>query len=99
MFVHVADVLRSGLVPADLRASLFEVLTTVPGIEVTSEEVVDGRTIVALAIDDTYGNTDQLLIDPEGGTVVGERDVYPELDVETGERVTASWSTRCLLMC
>lgn len=29
-----------------------------------------------------------MLIDPEGGTVVGERDVYPELDVETGERVT-----------
>lgn len=88
VFVHVADVLRSGLVPADLRASLFEVLTTVPGIEVTSEEVIDGRTIVALAIDDAHGNTDQLLVDPEGGTVVGERDVYPELDVETGERVS-----------
>lgn len=40
------------------------------------------------AIDDTHGNTDRLLIDPEGGTVVGERDVSPELDVETGERVT-----------
>ncbi|WP_281278459.1 hypothetical protein [Tessaracoccus massiliensis] len=40
-----------------------------------------------------------MLIDPEGGTVVGERDVSPELDVETSERVTASWSTRCLLMC
>ena len=75
VFVFVSDVLRSGIVPADLRAALFEVLRTVPGIEVTSEEVIDGQTVVSLGIKDVNGYGEQMLVDPDGGVVVGERNL------------------------
>ena len=39
VIVYVADVLRSGLVPADLRAALFQVLKAVPGADVTETRV------------------------------------------------------------
>lgn len=72
--VYVADVLRSGLVPADLRSALFRVLTTVPGIGVSDELTVEGREVVVIGIEDSYGYTEELLIDPVVGEVVGERD-------------------------
>ncbi|NHB84626.1 hypothetical protein G7085_08450 [Tessaracoccus sp. HDW20] len=52
VFVYVADVLRSGLVPADLRSSLFGVLKSLPGIEVSEESVDAGRDVVVLGIGD-----------------------------------------------
>jgi len=39
VIVYVADVLRSGLVPADLRAALFQVLKAVPGVDVSETRV------------------------------------------------------------
>lgn len=87
-FVHVADMLRSGLVPADLRSSLFGVLKTLPGIDVVDEALIDGRTVVMLAIDDIYGQTEQLIVDPEGGQVIGERDLAADGTVGFESRTT-----------
>ena len=75
--VFVADLLRSGMVPADLRASLFRVLETVPGIVVTDDQaVLNGRTGTAIAyLEKDLGSRTDLVIDPADGTVLGERSV------------------------
>lgn len=75
VFVTVADLLRSGRVPADLRASLFDVLRTLPGINVVDDTVVDGRQVVVLTIGDVHGTVEQMIVDPQGGEVAGERRV------------------------
>lgn len=77
VLVLVADVMRSGLVPGDLRAALFRVLATVPGMEVTADSAaVDGRTGVAIGRNETAGvDRQELILDPATGQVIGERTV------------------------
>ncbi|MFT3970392.1 MAG: CU044_5270 family protein [Micropruina sp.] len=74
-FVYIADVLRSGVVPADLRAALYNVLTTIPGTTVTERQVKleDGRSGVAIGRNDIFGSHNELVIDPKTGDVIGER--------------------------
>ncbi len=82
-FVYVADVLRSGLVPADLRAALYRVLATVPGVEITaSDALVDGVPGVAIGrFEDVDGTRQEIVIDPRDGALVGEREIaVTELD-------------------
>jgi RNA polymerase sigma-70 factor (ECF subfamily) len=83
--VYTADVLRSGLVPADLRSALYRVLATVPGVDVTATTVtIGGRAGVAFAYDESFGDShsrQEIVIDPTTGDVVGERQVtLAELD-------------------
>ncbi|MCO5309678.1 MAG: CU044_5270 family protein [Austwickia sp.] len=75
VLVIAADVMRSGLVPADLRAAVFRVLRTVPGVTVTSEQAtLDGRTGVGIGrSEDRNGLRQELVIDPATGQVLGER--------------------------
>jgi len=75
--VFVADLLRSGLTPADLRSALYRVLETVPGVEVTaSSATVDGRPGVALGRFETVdGERQEIVVDPATGELVGERSV------------------------
>ncbi len=74
-FIYVADVLRSGVVPADLRATLYNVLKTIPGTTVTDRQVklADGRSGVAIGRNDIFGSHNELVINPETGDVIGER--------------------------
>lgn len=74
-FVYIADVLRSGVVPADLRAALYNVLKTIPGTTVTERQVrlEDGRSGVAIGRNDIFGSHNELVIDPKTGDVLGER--------------------------
>ncbi|MBK8445790.1 MAG: CU044_5270 family protein [Micropruina sp.] len=76
-FTYVADVLRSGIVPADLRSALFEVLRTIPGTTVKDAEarLDDGRVGAAIGRNDIFGSTGQLIVDPDNGQVIGERTV------------------------
>ena len=83
--VYVADVLRSGIVPADLRSSLFEVLKKLPTVEVTSQRVMDGIDVTVIGAKDRYGYTDELLIDPARGQVVGEIWRHPDEELESVE--------------
>ena len=78
--VYVADALRSGLVPADLRSALYRVLETVPGIEVTADQAtIDGRTGTALGrFEVAHGQRQELVIDPSSGEVIGERTIQVE---------------------
>jgi RNA polymerase sigma-70 factor (ECF subfamily) len=73
--VAVADVLRSGRVPADLRASLYRVLTTVPGVRITATRAtVLGRPGIALGrLETVDGRRQEIVVDPLTGQFVGER--------------------------
>ncbi len=76
-FTYIADVLRSGLVPADLRSSLYRVLATIPGVEVTAASAtvdgVDGVAIGRLA--DDNGIRQEIVVATSTGQVLGERSV------------------------
>lgn len=78
--VFVADILRSGIVPADLRAALFRVLRTVPGVDVTSGvATIDGRTGVGIGrVESHDGVRQEVVIDPATGELIGEREVATE---------------------
>lgn len=74
--VYVADVLRSGAVPADLRSSLFRVLATVPGVEVTSRAVPGlPSPTVGLGRSETVDGTRQEILLSPGGEYLGEREM------------------------
>ena len=71
VLVYVADVLRSGTVPADLRAALFRVLETVPGVDIVKRHE-DGLISIG-RLEDKDGQRQEIVIDPATGDYVGER--------------------------
>ncbi|MGL3805181.1 CU044_5270 family protein [Paeniglutamicibacter sp. R2-26] len=77
-FVRITDLLRSGLVPADLRAGLYEALALVPGV--TSQENqknFDGKSGTAIGRTELLrgGERAEIIIDPNTGLVIGERSI------------------------
>jgi hypothetical protein len=71
--VYVADTLRTGRVPADLRAALYRVLAKVPGLEITEQVAnLDGvrGTAYGLSAD---GTRHDVIVDPRTGEFIGER--------------------------
>lgn len=94
-FVTIADGLRSGVVPADLRAALYKAAALIPGVTVGDRQAtVDGRTGTAIGIPspDGVARTD-IIIDPTSGLVIGEQDVllkdYPGSPAGT----VSSWTS------
>lgn len=76
VLVYVADLLRSGMVPADLRAALFRVLESVPGVELVRRHE-DG--LISIGRLETVGGERQdIVIDPATGAYVGEQQVQTE---------------------
>ncbi|GAA1761941.1 CU044_5270 family protein [Agromyces humatus] len=75
--VFIADRLRSGVVPAELRAALLEAAARIPGVEVLDDEAnLNGRTGVAIGRDEgANGFRQEIIIDPETGELIGERQV------------------------
>jgi hypothetical protein len=72
---YVADLLRSGLVPADLRAALYRALAKVPGLEITEQVAnLDGQKGTSYGITDD-GTRHDLIIDPATGQFIGERQI------------------------
>lgn len=72
--VFIADTLRTGVVPADLRAALYRALAGIPGVEITDNQAtLDGRTGVAFGRDESNGIRQEIIIDPTTGEVIGER--------------------------
>ncbi len=84
--VYVGDLLRSGMVPADLRKALFDVLKTVPGVEVTSPHAQSGGTsVVAIGRQETVSGLRLELLFSATGEYVGVR----EVDVRGSDGVPA----------
>ncbi|PYY34831.1 CU044_5270 family protein [Curtobacterium sp. MCBD17_030] len=80
VFDTVQELLRTGLVPADLRAAMYEALATLPGIVVTEEQAsLDGRVGTAVGLPArTGGERQDVIIDRTSGTYLGERTVQTQ---------------------
>jgi hypothetical protein len=92
LFVYAADALRTGLVPADLRAALYQTLTRIDGIELSDHAAnLDGRVGTAIGIDDGQFRRD-IIIDPGTGTFIGEREVLTDDLDGAPEGTTMSYS-------
>ena len=81
--VYIADVLRSGLVPADLRAALFRAATNIPGVEVVATRAnLEGREGVAVGrYERKNGIRQEIIFDPDTGEVIGERQTLSGADL------------------
>ncbi|WP_427017064.1 CU044_5270 family protein [Pseudarthrobacter sp. P1] len=75
--VLMADLLRTGRVPADLRAALYKAAALIPGITIVDEQAtLNGRTGIAIGRVEPKRNTRQdIIIDPDTGMLIGERQV------------------------
>lgn len=76
----IAEQLRSGLVPADLRAAFYRAAAMIPGVTVTDDgATLDGRTGVAIGRRESFdGVRLEIIVDPQTGMFIGERHVLQE---------------------
>lgn len=71
--VYGLDALRTGRIPADLRAALYQALLLLPGITITKTATnSDGATAVMLLLDHKPERT-EVFLDPDTGHFTGER--------------------------
>ncbi len=74
LFENVSRILTSHLADAELRRALFGVLEAMPDIEVSQKEItLDDRIGVGLALGNQPDWGIVLVVDPEGGDVIGSR--------------------------
>lgn len=74
--VFIADTLRTGAVPADLRAALYDAAAGIPGVRITNRAAtLNGRTGIAFGRDESNGIRQEIIIDPNTGLMIGERQV------------------------
>ncbi|MBL7488992.1 CU044_5270 family protein [Frankia sp. AgB1.9] len=83
--VFIADVMRCGFVPADLRAAFFRAATGIPGVTVTDHAAnLAGRTGVAVGRDEGGDTRQEMIFDPATGQFIGEREVVLNADYIPG---------------
>jgi RNA polymerase sigma-70 factor (ECF subfamily) len=74
--VFIADTLRTGVVPADLRAALYRAAAGIPGVTITDRTAtLDGHTGIAFGRDEGNGVRQEIIIDPSTGLLIGERQI------------------------
>lgn len=75
--VFIADTLRQGTAPADVREALLRAAILIPGVTVTDERAnLDGVTGVAIGrLEDTSGLRQELIFDADTGVLIGERQI------------------------
>lgn len=74
--VFIADTLRTGVVPADLRAALYKAAAGIPGVTITDRTAtLDGHTGIAFGRDEGNGLRQEIIIEPSTGLLIGEREV------------------------
>jgi hypothetical protein len=92
-FARAVGALRSGLVPADLRAALYAALVELPAVSIDENAAdLDGCPRMALVHDDGPTRT-ELLVDPADGSFAGECDtlrVASRLGLAVGTVVLAT---------
>jgi RNA polymerase sigma-70 factor (ECF subfamily) len=95
--VTIADILRTGTAPGDLRAALFEAAAMIPGVTITDDAVtLDGRVGVGIGrYEPEWRSRQELIIDPDTGLLIGEREVLiasdPSSEIPAG--TVLRWST------
>lgn len=74
--VFIADTLRTGVVPADLRAALYRAVAGIPGVTITDRAAtLNGKTGISFGRDEGDGARQEIIIDPTTGLMIGERQV------------------------
>lgn len=70
----IADTLRIGGAPADVRAALFKAAALIPGMSVADRQMtLDGRTGVAMGVENADATLRQdIVVDPGTGLLIGE---------------------------
>lgn len=73
----IAAALKTGVVPADLRAALYQAAALIPGVTVIDRQAnLGGTTGTAIGIEHPYRETrTDIIIDPATGLLIGERKV------------------------
>lgn len=73
--VFIADRLRTGVIPADVRATLYEAAAMIPGVEIVENQAtLDGRTGTAIGRVEASSSVRQdIIVDPDTGLFIGER--------------------------
>jgi RNA polymerase sigma-70 factor (ECF subfamily) len=94
--VWIADTMRFGAVPADLRAALYNAAAMIPGVEITEEQAnLNGATGIAIGrTEGANGIRQDLILDPATGQLIGERQVLTRADEESGypAGTTIAWT-------
>ncbi|MGO4455018.1 CU044_5270 family protein [Arthrobacter sp. RAF14] len=75
VLVTIADTLRTGVVPADLRAALFRAAALIPSAVLSDRQAtMDGRTGTAVGVAVPGGITrEEIVVDPGTGEMIGQR--------------------------
>lgn len=76
MFTYIGDLLRDPLTPPEVRASLFTLAATLPGVQLLGEMQDEvGRTGVAVSMTHWWFDQDIIIFDPETSALLEERTV------------------------
>jgi hypothetical protein len=93
--VFIADLLRTGVVPGELRASLYKAAALIPGVTVTDEQAtLDGRKGIAIGrVEDFSHFRQDIIIDPKNGLPIGDRQVLTEPLGTMPAGTATTWTT------
>lgn len=97
-FQHATQLLFSAALPADLRTTLYQAMTYIHGVEITHGfATIDGRTGTAIGL--TMGRSkavrEDIIIDPEDGSLIGRRSLGPDGSI-SGTDVVSSGITEMI---
>jgi hypothetical protein len=93
MFTVIHDILLEQLVPIRLRAALYRVAATIPGVTVLgpTNDAAGRQTLVVSFSDSLYRERDELLFDPKTYLLTGESEVNARTgQIEESEAVVKS---------
>lgn len=94
-FETIVESLRTGIIPADLRAAFYGAAALIPGVEVMDRQAtIDGRTGIAIGMAPPEGGARQdIIIDPISGLVIGEQ-IVTQVDSSIAPAGTVeSWTS------
>ncbi|WP_394249063.1 CU044_5270 family protein [Arthrobacter pityocampae] len=94
-FETIVESLRTGIIPADLRAAFYQAAALIPGVEVMDRQAtIDGRTGIAIGKATPEGGSRQdIIIDPASGLVIGEQIVILQDYPGSPAGVVESWTS------
>lgn len=92
--ITIADTLRTGVIPADVRAALYKAAALIPGVTVVDKQAtLNGKTGVAIGIQSPDGGARQeIIIDPDTGLMIGERDVSLKATADFPAGTATAWT-------
>jgi RNA polymerase sigma-70 factor (ECF subfamily) len=90
----IASSLRTGVIPADLRAAMYKAAALIPGVVVADKQAtLDGRRGVALGVSWAEGKfREDIIVDPATGLLIGERTMYLVAESGIPANTAASWT-------